>query len=119
MVICSLHVVEPILNGLITFPNDFDILYEDPDELSIMLKNKLKQNGYDNVEIIKHEEIDDVIPEYIDFKLNNKTLVFIFKPIACHSYNVINIKEKKNKNCFIRNNFKFLFSFFIFKGFKL
>ena len=32
-----------------------------------------------NVKIIKHESIDDVIPEYIDFKLNNKTLVFIFK----------------------------------------
>lgn len=94
---------------------DFDILYEDPDELSIMLKKKLKKNGYENIEIIKHEEIDDVIPEYIDLKLNNKTLVYIFKPIACHSYNVINIKDKKVRIASLETILSFYLAFLFLK----
>ena len=94
---------------------DFDILYEDPDELSLMLKNKLKQNGYENIEIIKHEEIDDVIPEYIDFRVNNKTLVFIFKPIACHSYNVLTIKDKKVRIASIETILSFYLAFLFLK----
>ena len=94
---------------------DFDILYEDPNELSNMLKNKLVQNGYENIEIIKHEEIDDVIPEYIDFRLNNKTLVFIFKPIACHSYNVINIKDKKLRIASLETMLSFYLAFLFLK----
>ena len=97
---------------------DFDILYEDPDELSIMLKNKLTQNGYDNIEIIKHEEIDDVIPEYIDFKVNKKTIVFIFKPIACHSYNVVNIKDKKVRIASLETILSFYLAFLFLKNSK-
>jgi len=94
---------------------DFDIFYEDPDELSVMLKNKLKQNGYENIEIIKHEEIGDVIPEYIDFRVNNKTLVFIFKPIACHSYNVLTIKDKKVRIASIETILSFYLAFLFLK----
>jgi len=94
---------------------DFDILYEDPDELSTMLKNKLTQNGFENIDIIKHESIDDVIPEYIDFKLNNKTLVHIFKPIACHSYNIIEIKEKKIRIASLETILSFYLAFLFLK----
>jgi hypothetical protein len=97
---------------------DFDILYEDPDELSLLLKKKLKQSGYYNIEIIKHKAIDDVIPEYIDFKLNNKTLVFIFKPIACHSYNVINVKDKKMRIASLETIFSFYLAFLFLKNSK-
>ena len=97
---------------------DFDIFYEDPDELSVILKNKLKQNGYENIEIIKHEEIDDVIPEYIDFRVNNKTLVFIFKPIACHSYNVLTIKDKKVRIASIETILSFYLAFLFLKDSK-
>ena len=97
---------------------DFDVLYEDPDELSIMLKNKLTQNGYENIEIIKHEGIDDVIPEYIDFKVNNKTLVFIFKPLACHSYNIIDIKDKKVRIASIETILSFYLAFLFLKDSK-
>ena len=97
---------------------DFDVLYEDPDELSLILKKKLKQSGYYNIEIIKHKAIDDVIPEYIDFKLNNKTLVFIFEPMACHSYNVINVKDKKIRIASLETIFSFYLAFLFLKNSK-
>ena len=97
---------------------DFDILYEDPDELSMMLQNKLKQSGYTNFDIVKHKAIDDVIPEYIDFKLNNKTLVYIFKPIACHSYNIITIKNKKIRIASLETIFSFYLAFLFLKDSK-
>ncbi len=95
---------------------DFDILYEDPDELSINLKKKLESGGYTNIEMVKHEAIDDVIPEYIDFKLNGKTLVSIFKPIACHSYNVIEIKSKKIRIATIETILSFYLAFLFMKS---
>jgi hypothetical protein len=39
--------------------------------------------------------LSELIPERIQILMKNETLAFIYKPIACHSYNKININKKE------------------------
>jgi hypothetical protein len=74
---------------------DFDIIAENPEVTSTIIAEALKTYNIDDVEIIKHAEIDEIIPEHIEFKVRGTSVLFIYKPIACHSYNKINIHGKK------------------------
>jgi hypothetical protein len=67
---------------------DFDVLSEDPEKTALVLKEKVKKN-FNNISIIKHDAIGEIIPEHIEFRVGKETLAFIYKPIACHSYNII------------------------------
>jgi hypothetical protein len=80
---------------------DFDVLSEDPDRTAIVLKELLQPN-YKQVFTIKHEAIGEIIPERIELRVGKETLAFIYKPIACHSYNII-------QRCAIDNSLKMCF----------
>ena len=78
---------------------DFDILSEEPEKSAVMLKERLEDFDYKGIKIIKRDGIGELIaPHYeIKVKINKieETIAFIYKPLACHSYNVIK-KGKKN-----------------------
>lgn len=76
---------------------DFDVLSESPETTATVLKLKLNKEGIDNVKIIEHEGIGEVIPVHYEVKVGKDTIVFIYKPLACHSYNVINVNGEKIK----------------------
>jgi hypothetical protein len=48
-----------------------------------------------NAEKIYQDAIGDIIPERYDIKIKKVVVASIYKPIACHSYNAINIDGKK------------------------
>ena len=48
-----------------------------------------------NAEKIYQDAIGDIIPERYDIKIKKVVVASIYKPIACHSYNVINMDGKK------------------------
>ena len=73
---------------------DFDVLSENPEICSRIVKERLQQNGFKKVKLIHHKGIEELIPEHIEIRIENETLAFIYKPIACHSYNTIHIQEK-------------------------
>jgi hypothetical protein len=73
---------------------DFDVLAEDIDKCADILKERLIEEGYKNITLIEHEEIHEIIPKSLELKVGNKTIAFIYKPIACHSYNNIKISGK-------------------------
>jgi hypothetical protein len=74
---------------------DFDVLAEDIEKCADVMKERLTEEGYKNIKIIEHEEIHEIIPKSIELKVGNNTIAYIYKPIACHSYNTINISGKQ------------------------
>jgi len=74
---------------------DFDVLSEEPDNCATMLKEHLTRIGFKHIKLISHEGLGEIIPYHIEVRVNGKSIAFIYKPIACHSYNKIHIKEKE------------------------
>jgi len=70
---------------------DFDVLATDPQTTAEIVKERLGDINIKNVKIIKHANIGEVIPEHYEVRVGNDTVAFIYKPIACHSYNNLSI----------------------------
>jgi hypothetical protein len=76
---------------------DFDVLSENPEESATILKEQLIYEGYKDVKIFKKQPIGEYIDIHYEVIVNNDVIAFIYKPIACHSYNLININGQKIK----------------------
>ena len=74
---------------------DFDVLSEDAETTSIILKERLEQNGFKKIKIIHHDKIGEIISQHYEVRVDQETICFIYTPLACHSYNVIYINNKK------------------------
>jgi hypothetical protein len=74
---------------------DFDVISDDPDRCSLIIRERLEELGFKKVVVVKHESIDDVVPEHVQIMVGKETLAFIFKPIACYSYNTIELGEQQ------------------------
>ena len=72
---------------------DFDVLSENAEESATIIIERLHDAGFKNVKSIKHNQIGEIIPEHIEIRYKNEILAFIYKPIACHNYNTIQIKN--------------------------
>jgi len=90
---------------------DFDVLSNDPETTAEIVKERLKDIGMDNVKIIKREPIGEIIPQHYEIRLAKDTIAFIYKPIACHSYNVIDIGSQKVKVATIDTMLSFYLAF--------
>ena len=74
---------------------DFDVLSEEPDKCALIVKERLNQSGFRNVKIKNYKKIGEIIPKHIRIDVNGEIVAFIYKPIACHSYNKIEIAERE------------------------
>jgi|TARA_B110000967_G_scaffold29082_1_gene27226 hypothetical protein len=95
---------------------DFDVLAEEPEKAAAILKERLEDFDYKDIQLIKHEGIGELIaPHYeIKVKINNieETVAFIYKPLACHSYNIIKKGKKTVRVATIDTMLSFYFAFF-------
>jgi len=73
---------------------DFDVLSENPENSAQMLIEELDMKGL-SMEL--KDGIGEIIPEHAIVKLNKIPIVFFYKPIACHSYNIVKIGKNKVK----------------------
>lgn len=73
---------------------DFDILAIDTDKVAKKIIYDLKKNGITNTSIIEHEEIGEILPYHVEIRVNNLSVAFVYKTLACHSYNTLNIVRK-------------------------
>ena len=73
---------------------DFDVLSEEPDKCAAILKEALERDGFKKINLIKHAAIGEVIPLHIEVRVGIETISYIYKPIACHSYNKVSIDKK-------------------------
>jgi hypothetical protein len=90
---------------------DFDVISHDPQTTAEIVKERLKDKGITNVKIIKREPIGDIIPLHFEIKVGDDTIAFIYKPIACHSYNVLIVNKKKLKIATIDTMLNFYLAF--------
>lgn len=74
---------------------DFDLLSTDAHDIALRIKEKLNENEITKVKIVKHDGFMDLLKTHYEIIVNNDTVSFIYEPIACHSYNVIKIKNVK------------------------
>jgi hypothetical protein len=90
---------------------DFDVLSTDYEECANAIKKELEKNGFQNVTLVYHEAIGEIVPKNIEIVVNKDTVVFIYTPIACHSYNEIQIHGKKIRIATIDTILTFYLSF--------
>ena len=70
---------------------DFDILSEDPRSLCEEVVRELTAHKYTGVKYTKHKGVGEVISEHYDIRVGEEVIAFLYKPLACHSYNTIRI----------------------------
>ena len=90
---------------------DFDVLATDPEQTANILKNRLKDAGIKKVSIRKRKGVGEVIAPHYEVLVNKETIVVIYKPIACHSYNVIKMKGRNVKIATIDTMLSFYLAF--------
>ena len=73
---------------------DFDVISENPENTSIIIRNLLTKNGFKNVKEIRHNSFGELIPERIEICIDVDTILNIYYPIACHNYNTVTIDNK-------------------------
>ena len=74
---------------------DFDVLSKDPQTTANIVRNQLKTEGIKNVKIKKHKGVGEIIAPHYDIRINGETVVFIYEPLACHSFNIIKKSGRK------------------------
>ena len=67
--------------------------------------------GLENVTINERKGVGEVIAPHYEVKIGNETIAFIYKPIGCHSYNVINYNGTKVRIATIDTMLSFYLAF--------
>ena len=87
------HMPNHLRRKLLKIP-DFDVLSEEPTVTAQIIKERLNDMDVKNVKIIKRPAMGEIIATHYEIRVGNDTVVFIYEPLACHSYNII--KESGN-----------------------
>jgi hypothetical protein len=70
---------------------DFDVISEEPEKTAMIICERLTESGFKNAKSIIHEPIYERMGLHIEIRVGKETVAFIYKPLACHSYNKIKI----------------------------
>jgi len=90
---------------------DFDVLSNNPEQTAEVIKERLGDNGIKNIKIVKQPAVGEIVPEHYEVKVGKDSILFIYKPIGCHSYNVLMMKGKKVKVATIDTMLSFYLAF--------
>ena len=78
------------LQGKLAKIPDFDVLSIEPEKTAELVKDRLEDEGVKKVKIVMHPALGDILAEHYEVKVGKDTVLIIYKPLACHSYNIIN-----------------------------
>lgn len=70
---------------------DFDVLAEDPQKCAMIVRDRLADAGFKHIKIVQHTPIGEVIPAHVEVSIRGDIVALIYKPVACHSYNKIDV----------------------------
>ena len=90
---------------------DFDVLSHDPETTCEIVKERLKDSGIKNVKVTKRANVGEIVPVHYEIKVGGDIVAFVYEPIGCHSYNVINFKGQKVKIATIDTMLSFYLAF--------
>lgn len=72
----------------------FRVIHEDPEKCVEILMERLKHEDIKNVKIVKHDEIEELIPNTIEIRIDNIPRIVVYEPLACHAFNEVVIDDK-------------------------
>jgi hypothetical protein len=61
----------------------------------LIIQERLSDIGVKNVKINKMDDCGEIIPVHYQIRIGNELLAHIYEPLACHSYNEIEIDGRK------------------------
>jgi len=73
----------------------FDVLSVDPESSARKVKERLEDNDFAGIMITQHSGIGEIVPEHYEIAVGKVSVAFIYKPVACHSYNVIQVGKRR------------------------
>jgi hypothetical protein len=76
------------------FNPTFDILALYPLDAANDIRKKLEKQGITDVVFDKKSGVGEIIAPHYEIIINGKSVLFIYEPLACHSYNTIKIQNK-------------------------
>lgn len=76
---------------------DFDVLSTTPEKSAGAVVSALKKKGVSDAEAISREGLGELLAEHYEIRVGRETVAFIYKPLACHSYNTIDVNGTKLK----------------------
>lgn len=75
---------------------DFDVLVNDPKDTANELVRLLKTKGY-KASVKEHDAIGELVSTHYSVSVDEDYVAFLYKPVACHSYNEIKDGHKTIK----------------------
>jgi hypothetical protein len=90
---------------------DFDVLSEEPRDLCEAVVRELTAHKYKDVKYTKHAGVGEVISEHYDIRIGDEVIAFLYKPLACHSYNTIRIDNESIRIATIDTMLSFYLAF--------
>ena len=90
---------------------DFDVLSVEPKKTANKLKEKLTNHGYKNVIINKKKGVGEVIADHYEVRIGRETIIFIYEPLACHSYNILRLNKRNIRIATIDTMLSFYLAF--------
>ena len=90
---------------------DFDVLAVHPKETADVVKKKLTDRGFKNVHIVKKKAVGEIIAESYQVRWGEEILVDIYRPLGCHSYNILRTRHQTIKIATIDTMLSFYLAF--------
>ena len=72
----------------------FDMLSSNPDKTAKLIKEKLEAADIRDVSIEKKPSVSEYLSTHYEIKVGSQPVVYLFRPLACHSYNTIKVDNK-------------------------
>jgi len=73
---------------------DFYLLSNTPDKTAKKIKEELEKQGVLNVSVQTKPSIPEYLSTHYEIKVGSQAVAYIYKPLACHSYNTIKLDGK-------------------------
>ena len=73
---------------------EFDLLSTTPDKTAKKIKEELEKKGVIHVTIQTKPSIPEYLSTHYEIKVGSQPIAYIYKPLACHSYNTIKLDGK-------------------------
>ena len=72
----------------------FDVLANDPEQAAYNIKTALDKANIPDVHIYVHEGVGEIIAPHYEIRVGPESVAYLYKPLACHSYNTIKINNQ-------------------------
>ena len=70
------------------------MLSSSPDKTAKLIKEKLEAADIRDVSIEKKPSVSEYLSTHYEIKVGSQPVVYLFRPLACHSYNTIKVDNK-------------------------